>query len=667
MKAKLGITEEQIAKMFEHIIARRPPIKRHNVGISWLEVFTEMKVQRRRTTAVDIKVTSDSGDHTVSVEKAAFERWCHATYEQFSASYPGLEAPTDPDSFLASVLVSSSPKTGKLLQTEPKVQKMLKPQDDTLGTQPPMFSSTMIAGLRQAWAYESLPHRDLWLRFLGAAGFKPLQTQEDGIAAKTGAVASSVETTNVVKAPKQSHVAKEGHVVAREARPKALEEDVLPSGWHKSWSHEHKKLYYWNSATKECTWEKPQAKPMKFGIGDSVHIDGRGGKVKWDGRPDSPAMAVEWTDDKTSSDVIPVSKASLPGTQGVAEYQLGSIVLAKHMNGGWHPAVVDSINENGTYEISWEADHLPPSWKEIDRRKTLLELKAADVELPRPWEEKQKHSESLVNTSIIRGQAQSAFADAGSNCAGGKHITVSFASQQKFAQVQTKQNRDSNEQRFIGQQKALARKASQEQAFARQASLLGKAGASVANVGITYRGPHSHLGFSTHHLTNSLEPSQLKYAKNLPHSWDGTHLDHSKETPQKEDVKLSRLGPAEREKQFSSYFIKQDTQSLKADTCEGTREVRCEHIFWKNHEFRDDNPQRHGKYGRRVFDAQVRENSIGHTVSGIDTKPMDEFWRQQELVHDLLDRSLPPGQAKHFEQYLPTAELPFRKEVPMGF
>lgn len=228
--------------------------------------------------------------------------------------------------------------------------------------------------------------------------------------------------------------------------------------------------------------------------------------------------------------------------------------------------------------------------------------------------------------------------------------------------MHAKQERDSEQQRCIGMEK---------KEMARQTSLLGQAGLSVANVGVNFRGPHGHLGFSHHHLTNSVEPSRLKYEKELGHAWNGGHIDHTKEAPVFEDDKLSKMTAEERDRCFSSYFQKEeyrqhsDNQGARVDALSGVKEIMTEYKSWQNHEFRADQPTRHGKFGRRVFDAQVKEPQVPHQISGIDSKPMEEFNRQQELVHEFLDRSMPPKQTKHFEPYLPPAQFCYRKEISM--
>lgn len=300
-----------------------------------------------------------------------------------------------------------------------------------------------------------------------------------------------------------------------------------------------------------------------------------------------------------------------------------------------------------------------------------------EVERPPSWDAKRTHSESLVNTMISQGSASRAMsATAGavgettgatgpesaetywpaSTAPAGAPVSVSFDARRRFLQVHAKQERDSEQQRCIGMEK---------KELARQTSLLGQAGLAVANVGINFRGPHGHLGFSHHHLTNSVEPSRLKYEKELGHAWNGSYVDHTKAPPVFEDDRLSKMTAEERDRCFSTYFQKPDNQVAKVDALMGVKDVTDNYKSWQNHEFRADHPQRHGKFGRRVFDAQVKEQLVPHQISGIDSKPMEEFNRQQELVHEFLDRSLPPKQTKHFETYLPPAQFCYRKEIDM--
>lgn len=524
LKQSLGLTEAQIGNLFQRVIDRRPPGKRNTVGIGWADLAEETRILKKWVTAVDVCVTRQDGEsYLVAVEKESLLRWCASVHSQFSAEYPGLEAPTDPDSFLASMLVVSRTTDGKLLQSEPRVQKMLMSQTDDLSslvTQPHVLATTKIASQRETWGYDSPPYRDVWLRIFHAAGLNPFPKLESCAHGKPLG-----RPSNVVKANKKCHIGKEGKVQVREPKPKVMQ---------------------------------------------------RSGDL---GQKDEAKMQ------------LPVQS----------------------------------------------------------------------------WDEKRHHSEGLVNTCIKSHVEMSTTerdvlvgAGFGDDLAGGStssNVSISFGARRKFLQVQARQDRDSDEQRYIGQTK---------NALLRQASLLGQAGAAVANIGITHGGPHSHLGFSQHQLTSSITQNQLKYEPNLPHTWDGTHIDHSLEKPLREDVKYSKLRPGEREKQFGFYFKKYDNQSAKVEALEGARHVVGKFEGWKNPEFRADRAQRHGKYGRRVFDAQVNGIPLEPLISGIDNKPTEEFGRQQDLVHEFLDRSLPPNQTKHFETYLPASQKPFRKEMPIA-
>merc|ERR1712070_513150 len=78
----------------------------------------------------------------------------------------------------------------------------------------------------------------------------------------------------------------------------------------------------------------------------------------------------------------------------------------------------------------------------------------------------------------------------------------------------------------------------------------------------------------------------------------------------------------------------------------------------------EDQARRLGKFGRRDFDPQVREKPVRNpnNCSQLEDKPMEEFWWQQERVDDFLNRTLPPGQKSHFEQYMPTCQKPLWHE-----
>lgn len=556
LKRNMGITDAQIMQMFERIINARPSGKRNCAGISWGEIYNEMKVEKSWMKTLDLSVTCDDGEHYhVATEPETLQSWCRSMQAKFLADYPGLEAPSSLsteviESYMAKLLSLKNSKTGRFLQSELSVQKLLTPQ--TVG-QPRPITSVTVAGERQAWGWKAAsPYRDLWLRFFRAVGLKPLMPAE----IESGKTAKKIDEAELVKkapvpspnvvtaapAPK-SKVTKEGQVQIRNPKPKVLaREGQEPSTRHVSFDavaaphHEDKRMHA--ESLVNTAISKSASQP--------ILVDG-----------DAPKSA-----------------SSSRRSTGL---------------GGGHPSGSASA----------------PSLVLDDTRKS----------------------------------------DA-------PHF--SFDAKVRFQQVTAKHGRDSEQQQSIGKDK---------QELKRQASLLGAAGQSVANVGITFKGPHQHLGFSTHHLTNSVEPSRMEYDPEIAHFWDGTYVDHSRMPPVKEDAKLSKMNAEERARQFGCYFPKPDCQAARVNALDGVKHNMGGYKPWQNHEFRHDHPNRHGKFGRRVFETLVRPAQPGALVSAIESKPIEEYVRQQDLLHEFLDRSLPAGQHKHFEQYLPKSEMPYRKEV----
>jgi transcription antitermination factor NusG len=71
-----------------------------------------------------------------------------------------------------------------------------------------------------------------------------------------------------------------------------------------------------------------------FGCGDDVFIEGRGGKIIWDGRPNHQFVEVEWIDDGTRSGVIPVGKVD-------AEAAVSEAVVFASVADAFHPGDVE--------------------------------------------------------------------------------------------------------------------------------------------------------------------------------------------------------------------------------------------------------------------------------------------------------------------------------------
>lgn len=138
-------------------------------------------------------------------------------------------------------------------------------------------------------------------------------------------------------------------------------------------------------------------------------------------------------------------------------------------------------------------------------------------------------------------------------------------------------------------------------------------------------------------------------------------MDHTRDEELRPNAKLSKMTSAEKSRQFSTHFqaTKQGPGDLKLQAAKDQKEdLKKWEVF--NHQFRSDLPQRHGKFGRRAFDPQVREKPVTNKygVSEIDNKPVEEFMREQERIHEFLERKMPPGQQSQFETHQPRAHQP---------
>jgi hypothetical protein len=260
----------------------------------------------------------------------------------------------------------------------------------------------------------------------------------------------------------------------------------------------------------------------------------------------------------------------------------------------------------------------------------------------KPWEERRQQTETLVNQCLQSDAA----ATQGNTKA---EMSYTFDARRMFLQSLSKQQRASDEQRFLAAEKRL----DQIGSYMMDAQARG-AGAFPLN---HQSGVLGHFHSSTTINEGSRWPPKQTV------NWDGSHVDHTKIPPQKEDPKYSQMTEKERAKQFSCYFGKdsshqRDANTIKMESVEGTRSTLGGFKSWQRPEFRADNPARHGKFGRRIFDPQVKEKPLHNlgNVSELESKPMEEFFWQQERVHDFLDRSVPPGQIKHFQTSLPTCE-----------
>lgn len=273
------------------------------------------------------------------------------------------------------------------------------------------------------------------------------------------------------------------------------------------------------------------------------------------------------------------------------------------------------------------------------RGKVRIEAKQVVSNHRPPWEEKRHHTEMLVNRCIL---ASSTGSDARNvtTAATAPEMVYTFEARRQFQQA------------------------------AAERSLRG--GTALSK---TYAGPGASslsalAGVRSHfHNTDVAKapPEMATHQNRWPQSLDvrlnGSHIDHSLLEPLRDDVKWSKLLGDEKTRVFHCYFGSgRDNFKLKLEAAENKTYGMEKYTPWSAAEFRADVAERHGKFGRRAFDPQVREKPIANrfNVSELESKPTEAFFRQQERLEECMDRALPQNQQKHFKTYLPRAEQPGR-------
>ena len=293
---------------------------------------------------------------------------------------------------------------------------------------------------------------------------------------------------------------------------------------------------------------------------------------------------------------------------------------------------------------------------------------------PQPWEEKRQQTERLVNQCIqcidttrssalvsgaegLKAEVAGEMAENGeteealnqteplTEAPGKAEMAYTFEARRQFQQVMAKQQRASDERRFFAAEKGSGLPSCR----------LGPTSLSAPN---GLRG-HFHNSVGVRSAYGSHRWPQSLHVK-----WDGSHIDHTLAEESKPNPKMSKMNAATRARQFSCYFGSHDSFAAKRDKAAQEYADAGPYREPTNPEFREDIPQRHGKFGRRAFNAQVgfRHYENPHGISEIDNKPQEDFRREQERVEEFLDRSLPPRQAQHFKQYMPKAEAPQKFE-----
>jgi len=278
---------------------------------------------------------------------------------------------------------------------------------------------------------------------------------------------------------------------------------------------------------------------------------------------------------------------------------------------------------------------------------------------PPPWEEKRQHTESLVNAVIDGSRRETRGASAEADVAPGPEapqLAFTFDARRKFQQVLSTQNRASDERRFLSAEHRIS------SGFSSASSLRRNRGSGAHSMSAP-AGPRGHFHNSC--AADVAADGSHAWPQSLDVRWDGEHIDHTRAPELRPNPKFSKLSREEKDKQFSCYFgnAVSDTAAVKLKVAR-EQTVDLKPYSSTEHEFRGDVPHRHGKFGRRAFDPQVREKPLNnaHGISEIETKPIEEFVRQQECVHEYLERALPHGQTRHFKTHLPKSEMPHKYE-----
>jgi hypothetical protein len=243
----------------------------------------------------------------------------------------------------------------------------------------------------------------------------------------------------------------------------------------------------------------------------------------------------------------------------------------------------------------------------------------------------------------------------------GTPTVYGFNARRKFAQVVAKQFRASDEQRFFANAEYRQEDAAQDTMHGHRASRALAAKRSFSGPATSAARPTRGAG-----SFSSLAPGGVR-----------GHF-HSTIAIRAKDGWPSAIGStsfgsnipeAERDSvggQFNTYFKSSIADGFRLK-CESAHDQCSDAGKWSTyceHEFRADNPDRHGKFGRRCFDAQVREKPVSNRfgISEIEPKPMHEFYRQAERVQDFLDRTLPQGQLAPFRTHQPLSAQPLQHQ-----
>lgn len=296
----------------------------------------------------------------------------------------------------------------------------------------------------------------------------------------------------------------------------------------------------------------------------------------------------------------------------------------------------------------------------VQREAEALDQTSRMVVLP-PWEDKRRQTETLVNQCIRLDATTEP-----QKTLGTAEVAYTFDARRKFLGVLSKQQRASDEQKFLSSGASKDHSAGNTLGLSRTSTSRKTAGSAPAAPRTHGAGAFSLAApggvrghFHSTHAVHALDGSHA-WPNSLDIQLNGEHIDHTKIEPVQAETKISTMKLEEKRQQFGCYFNKEDSRDVRCKVA--SNQIRDGGVFhdWKNFEFRGDNAERLGKFGRRAFDPQVREKPVNnpHGLSEVDNMPIEEFLHQQDRVHEFLDRSLPPGQVKHFQQHMPLCQKP---------
>jgi uncharacterized protein YkwD len=672
---QLDVSKETIRGLFDEIILGRPWHERNRRSVDWAEIYAAMKTHKSWVPAVDIHVELDGDErYQLCFEADEFSARCSNVftellrYNQELRPPPAVKAARSDSSltrnrsgaakieglsnFLQSLCTLENVETEEPMSNMPPVQALFaKPgagRKDPSKQLPLGIRSASAMGMRRLWAHRVRSHRSLWLLLHRVVGLHPL-------------VALPIHRAPAVLARQSinEHIKKD---VSEQTRRNVAKPDAKYTGVPTSLA---------GMAIKDAPKRLQTGAMMEESILKKMDKDADG---LMDIR-EAAAMGISAADFKA---------IDADGSGTVDEAELKDALMA-----------MSDRSKTLNQELLEERTNL--------RKKTGRLLPgigggdgAAAAPLA-PWEDQRQQVENLVNSSLVPAQQDNS--DIGPAPA---EVAYSFESRRRFQQVNAKQKRASAESVDLGAER-------------KNAKLVG-AGSAVTSTGRLaaggyLQGPHtaSGLGPANHaarscgagafsssaptgvrgHFHNSLAVHQKdgshSWPQSLPAQWDGAHIDHARDPPQKagenfgQPAKYATMTMEERGKQFSTYF---KNPTLGSGATAGTHDkftAKCKSSAdqlqdydkfagYRPPEFRDDNAKRLGKYGRKDFDPQVREKPVRnmHNISQLEDKPMEEFFRQQERVDDFLNRAVPPSQSAHFKSCMPAAEKPLSKRHQMA-